>query len=194
MNLSRRERSAPLSAALVRTAPPTPRAAHEPGATSIARVAAGASMTGSSGASLSTATGAQISRDESGRAVVAFPPPPDVAARVPLTTAPMRISRQGFGGLGGGMPQIPQGGMPALPQIPQGGMPALPQIPQAPAMPQMPGMPQMPKLPQLPSLGGGGGGSDHASSSSSDASPTDQIRRQFKLDREQLGQVVDDLP
>jgi len=185
MNLSRRERSAPLSAALVRTGPPTPRADYEPAAASIARVAAGATMTGSSGSTLSTATGAEISRDESGRAVVAFPPPPDVAARVPLTTEPMRISRMGFGDLGGGMPQMPQGGMPALPQIPQGGMPALPQ------MRQLPGMPQMP---QLPSLGGGGGGSDHATSSSSDASPTDQIRRQFKLDREQLGQVVDDLP
>jgi hypothetical protein len=190
MNLSRRERPVALSSGLVRTAPPTPRAADEPAAASISRIPAGAELTGSSGTSLSSATGIEISHDESGRAVVAFPPPPDVAARVPLTSAPMQISRQGFGA---GMqmpalPQIPQApAMKGLPQIPQGGMPPLPQIPQAPAMPLMPSFGQ---------LGGEGGGKSEslATSSSSDASPTDQLVRQFKLDREQAGQVVDDLP
>ena len=192
MNLSRRARPAPLSNSLVRTAPPTPRAAAEPGAASIARIAAGTEFSSSTGTSLSSTAGIGISHDNSGRAVVAFPPPPDVASRVPASSAPMQISRQGFGDFGGGMqmpgpPQIPQGGMPELPQIPQGGMPALPQIPQAPAMPQMPSLGQ---------FGGGGGGKSQslATSSSSDASPTDQLVRQFKLDREQLGQVVDDLP
>jgi hypothetical protein len=180
MGLSRRERPAPLSAALARSRPPVTRAADEVQPfTSIARA-----PEGSSGSGLGAMGGVQISRDETGRAVVAFPPPPDVAARVPLTGAPMQISRQGFGGLGGmpALPDIPQApAMPGMPQIPQGGMPALPQIPEAPAMPQ---------------LGGGGGakGESLATSSSSDASPTDELRRQFKLDREQLGQVVDDLP
>ena len=179
MSVSRRERPAPLSAALVRTAPPVP-----PAAASVARVASDAGHTGSSATGLSEATGFEIFHDESGRASVAFAPPPDVASRVPITKEPMRISREvSFGGF----PQIPTGGMPALPQIPQGGMPALPQIPQAPAMPSMP------QMPQLPSLGGGGGG-ELATSSSSDGDPNDQLRRQIKLDREQLGNLVDDLP
>jgi hypothetical protein len=45
----------------------------------------------------------------------------------------------------------------------------------------------------MPSLGGGGGGRG-ASSSSTDQSHVDELVRQFKNEREQLGLVVDDLP
>ncbi|HYI20742.1 MAG TPA: hypothetical protein VD836_18640 [Solirubrobacteraceae bacterium] len=177
LSLSRRQRPAPIAGSHVRTAPP-PRS---PAA--IARAAA----TGSAGSRLGVATGSHASASGGGHSVVAFPPPADVAARVPITTAPMSIARVGLGDLGGAMPQ--------LPQVPAGGMPALPQIPQAPAMPGMPQMPQLPALPQLPGAGGGSrGGGELATASSSDASPTDQLIRQFKLDREQLGQVIDDLP
>ena len=144
---------------------------------------------------LAAATGGTLELGASGETIVSFPPPPDVAGTP--DTARRTISRQpSFGGIGSHrVPQMPSLAAPQVPQIPQvPQMPRMPAIPGAPAMPEVPGVPALtsspnvPGLPSMPSLGGGGGGgggSDEAA---------EQIKRQFALEREQLGLLVDDLP